>query len=165
MQEFATIRDFIADRLILRGNTAKGISNHSGEVTVDTTSRTNAENIRMVADVTDRGQLNPVAIREGHASADSEFGDQPWNTDRDYIATAVFSQPEVGTFDISEADAKEHYGDVRTFWTKFRSMKQILSGDESRVMMKVAVRASDDRVLRCTYVRLRGSRDHSGDWD
>ena len=64
-----------------------------------------------------------------------------------------------------EADARERYGDTRIFRTKFRSMKQILSGDESRVMMKVAVRASDDRVLRCTYVRLRGSRDHSGDWD
>ena len=75
MQKLARIRDSISDRLVLTGNTAKGISNHSGEVIVDTTSRTNAENIRMVADVTDRGQLTPVAVREEHAFAESEFGE------------------------------------------------------------------------------------------
>ena len=91
--------------------------------------------------------MTPVAIREGHAFADSEFGNQPWNFDHDYIATAVFSQPEVGTVGFSETEARERYGDMRIFRTKFGSMKQILSGDESRVIMKVVVRASDDRVL------------------
>ena len=118
-----------------------------GEVKVDSTSKTNVDNIWAVGDVTDRVQLTPVAIREGHAFADSEFGNQPWNFDHDHIATAVFSQPEVGTVGFSEAEARERYGDMRIFRTKFRSMKQILSGDESRVMMKVVVRASDDRVL------------------
>ena len=103
----------------------------------------------MVADVKDRGLLTPVAIREGHASTDSEFGNQPWNSDHDYIATAVFSQLEGRTVVCSEADARERYGDVRTFRTKFRPMKQILFGDELPVMMKVAVRASNDRVLGC----------------
>ena len=118
-----------------------------GEVKVDSTSKTNVDNIFAVGDVTDRVQLTPVAIREGHAFADSEFGNQPWNFDHDYIATAVFSQPEVGTVGFSEAEARERYGEIKIFRTKFRSMKQILSGDESRVMMKVVVRASDDRVL------------------
>lgn len=119
----------------------------NGEVIVDENSRTNIENIWAVGDVTDRVQLTPVAIREGHAFADSEFGGKPWNFEHDYIATAVFSQPEVGTVGYSEADARELFGNVKIFRTKFRSMKQILSGDETKVMMKLVVKASDDRVV------------------
>lgn len=119
----------------------------NGEVKVDKTSRTNIDNIWAVGDVTDRVQLTPVAIREGHAFADSEFGGKPWNFEHEYIATAVFSQPEVGTVGYSEADARKLFGDVKIFRTKFRSMKQILSGDDSKVMMKLVVNASDDRVV------------------
>ena len=119
----------------------------NGEVIVDENSRTNISNIWAVGDVTDRVQLTPVAIREGHAFADWEFGGKPWNFEHDYIATAVFSQLEVGTVGYSEADARELFGDVKIFRTKFRSMKQILSGDETKVMMKLVVKASDDRVV------------------
>ena len=121
-----------------------GINN---EIKVDRQSRTNVENIWAVGDVTDRVQLTPVAIREGHAFADSEFGNKTWSFDHDYIATAVFSQPEVGTVGYSEADARKIFGDVKIYRTRFRSMKQILSGDESKIMMKLVVRSTDDRVV------------------
>lgn len=119
----------------------------NNEIKVDRQSRTNVENIWAVGDVTDRVQLTPVAIREGHAFADSEFGNKTWSFDHDYIATAVFSQPEVGTVGYSEADARKIFGDVKIYRTRFRSMKQILSGDESKIMMKLVVRSTDDRVV------------------
>lgn len=119
----------------------------NGEIKVDYTSKTNVANIWAVGDVTDRVQLTPVAIREGHAFADSEFGNRVWNFGHDNIATAVFSQPEVGTVGCTEAEAKRIYGEVKVFKTKFRSMKQILSSDETRVMMKIIVRSSDDLVV------------------
>ena len=119
----------------------------NNEIKVDRQSRTNVENIWAVGDVTDRVQLTPVAIREGHAFADSEFGNKTWSFEHDYIATAVFSQPEVGTVGFSEADARKIFGDVKIYRTRFRSMKQILSGDESKIMMKLVVRSTDDRVV------------------
>lgn len=119
----------------------------NNEIKVDRQSRTNVENIWAVGDVTDRVQLTPVAIREGHAFADSEFGNKTWSFDHDYIATAVFSQPEVGTVGYSEADARKTFGDVKIYRTRFRSMKQILSGDESKIMMKLIVGSTDDRVV------------------
>ena len=119
----------------------------NNEIKVDKHSRTNMENIWAVGDVTDRVQLTPVAIREGHAFADSEFGNKTWSFDHDYIATAVFSQPEVGTVGYSEADARRIFGDVKIYRTRFRSMKQILSGDESKIMMKLIVCSTDDRVV------------------
>lgn len=119
----------------------------NGEIKVDQTSKTNVANIWAVGDVTDRVQLTPVAIREGHAFADSEFGDRVWNFGHDNIATAVFSQPEVGAVGCTEAEAKRIYGEIKVYRTKFRSMKQLLSGDETRVMMKIIVRSSDDLVV------------------
>lgn len=119
----------------------------NGEIKVDQTSKTNVANIWAVGDVTDRVQLTPVAIREGHAFADSEFGDRVWNFGHDNIATAVFSQPEVGTVGCTEAEANRIYGEIKVYRTKFRSLKQLLSGDETQVMMKIIVRSSDDLVV------------------
>ncbi len=119
----------------------------NGEVIVDEWSRTSAANIWAVGDVTDRVNLTPVAIREGHAFADTEFGGKPWHFDRADIATAVFTQPEVGTVGISEAEARKVHGAIDIYKTKFRPMKNMLNGDQTRTFMKLVVRQSDQRVL------------------
>lgn len=119
----------------------------NGDVIVDEWSRTSAENIWAVGDVTGRVALTPVAIREGHAFADTEFGGKPWKMDHENIPTAVFTQPEVGTVGISEAEARKTYGEIDIYKTKFRPMKNMLNGDQTRTFMKLVVRASDQRVL------------------
>jgi len=119
----------------------------NGEVIVDEWSRTSAANVWAVGDVTDRVNLTPVAIREGHAFADTEFGGKPWHFDHADIPTAVFTQPEVGTVGISEAEARKAHGAIDIYKTKFRPMKNMLNGDQTRTFMKLVVRASDSRVL------------------
>lgn len=118
-----------------------------GEVLVDKWSRTSASNIWAVGDVTDRVNLTPVAIREGHAFADTEFGGKPWCFDHADIATAVFTQPEVGTVGLTEADARRAHGTIDIYKTSFRPMKNVLNGDQTRTFMKLVVRACDQRVL------------------
>ncbi|WP_353256109.1 glutathione-disulfide reductase [Hyphomonas sp.] len=118
-----------------------------GEVIVDEWSRTSAANIWAVGDVTDRVNLTPVAIREGHAFADTEFGGKPWCFDHADIPTAVFTQPEVGTVGISESEARKAHGAIDIYKTKFRPMKNMLNGDQTRTFMKLVVRQSDSRVL------------------
>jgi len=118
-----------------------------GAVIVDDNSKTSVDHIFAVGDVIDKVQLTPVAIREGHALADSLYNDHPWQFDYDDIATAVFAQPEVGTVGLSEADAREKYGKIDIYKTRFRPMKNMLSGDETRTMMKLVVCASDEKVL------------------
>ena len=119
----------------------------NGAVIVDEWSKTNVANIWAVGDVTDRVALTPVAIREGHAFADTEFGGKPWMFDHSDIATAVFSQPEVGTVGMTEAQARKAYGGIDIYKTDFRPMKNALNGDTSRVLMKIVVRQSDEKVL------------------
>ena len=118
-----------------------------GAIKVDAFSRTSVESIWAVGDVTDRVQLTPVAIREGHAFADTEFHNSPWTFDHSDIPTAVFTQPEVGTVGLTEEDARAQYGDIDIYRTTFRPMKNILAGITSKVLMKLVVRTSDQRVL------------------
>ncbi|MBA3067692.1 MAG: glutathione-disulfide reductase [Hyphomonas sp.] len=119
----------------------------NGAVIVDDWSRTSAANIWAVGDVTDRVNLTPVAIREGHAFADTEFGGKPWHMDHTDIPTAVFTQPEVGTVGLSEADARAAFGEIDIYKTNFKPMKNALNGSSSRMLMKLVVRAADQRVL------------------
>ena len=118
-----------------------------GAIPVDEFSKTNVENIWAVGDVTDRVALTPVAIREGHAFADTEFYGRPSTFDHTDIATAVFSQPEVGTVGMSETDARREFGKVDIYKTRFRPMKNMLSGSNEHVMMKLIVKADDQRVV------------------
>ncbi|MEO1101489.1 MAG: glutathione-disulfide reductase [Pseudomonadota bacterium] len=118
-----------------------------GAVPVDEYSKTNVDNIWAVGDVTDRVALTPVAIREGHAFADTEFYANPRTFDHDDIATAVFSQPEVGTVGVSETEARRTYGKIDIYKTRFRPMKNMLSGSTERVMMKLIVKADDERIV------------------
>jgi glutathione reductase (NADPH) len=121
--------------------------NDKGAVIVDEYSRTNIPHIFAVGDVTDRVNLTPVAIREGQAFAQTEFMNRPTTFDHAEIPHAVFAQPPAGVVGMSEADARQAFGKIDIYKTKFRPMKDMLTGDEERVMMKIVVRAEDDRVV------------------
>jgi glutathione reductase (NADPH) len=118
-----------------------------GAIIVDAFSRTNVGSIHAVGDVTNRVNLTPVAIREGHAFADTVFGGKSVAVDHATIATAVFTTPEIGTVGISEAAAIAGHGDVDVYKTSFRPMRATLAGGEQRTMMKIVVDAKTDRVL------------------
>lgn len=117
------------------------------EIIVDEYSRTNVANILAVGDVTRRAELTPVAIREGHAFADTEFGGSPRHFDHDMIPTAVFTQPEVGTVGLSEGEARRKFGQVDIYKARFRPMKNMLNGKMERVFMKLVVRQEDEVVV------------------
>jgi len=119
----------------------------SGEIVVDKYSKTSVENIYAVGDVTDRANLTPVAIREGHAFADTVFGDKPAVVDHSIIPTAIFSQPEMGTVGLTEAQARDRYDDVDIYKTAFRALKGTLSGSQEKTFMKLIVDPKSDKVL------------------
>ena len=119
----------------------------NGAIIVDEWSKSTGDSVWAVGDVTDRMALTPVAIREGHAFADTEFNDTPRHFDHETIATAVFAQPEVGTVGLSESEARAAYGKIDIYQSRFRPMKNMLSGDTSRMLMKLVVKADDQRVL------------------
>ncbi|MEK9967530.1 MAG: glutathione-disulfide reductase [Ferrovibrio sp.] len=118
-----------------------------GAVVVNEYSRSSVENIYAVGDVTNRINLTPVAIREGHCFADTVFGNRPRSPDHADVPAAVFSQPPVGTVGLSEADAREKYGEVDVYRTSFRPLKATVSGRDERAMMKLVVDAKTDRVV------------------
>ena len=130
------------------GCEAAGVAlDDKGAVIVDEWSKTNVPSVWAVGDVTDRVALTPVAIREGHAFAETEFYDKPWHFDHSDIATAVFTQPEVGTVGMTEAEARKQFGNVDIYKTRFRPMKNMLNGDASRILMKLVVKQDDERVV------------------
>ena len=118
-------------------------------VKVDDYSRTSTENIYAVGDVTNRANLTPVAIREGHAFADTVFGGKDIKVDHTLIPTAVFSQPEIGTVGLTEAAARKAHQAIDIYQTSFKPMKHTLSGRDERTQMKLVVDAETDRVLGC----------------
>ncbi|WP_134497754.1 glutathione-disulfide reductase [Microvirga pakistanensis] len=118
-----------------------------GAIPVDAYSRTLIPSIYAVGDVTNRANLTPIAIREGHAFADTVFGRKPTIIDHDLIPTAVFSTPEIGVIGCGEAAAREIYGDIDVYKTAFRPMKATLSGGSERVLMKLIVDKATDKVV------------------
>lgn len=118
-----------------------------GAIVVDAGSRTTVASIYAVGDVTNRVNLTPVAIREGHAFADSVFGGKPKSVDYKMIPTAVFATPEIGTVGFSEHEARIQFGAVDIYKGSFRPMKSIIAGRDERMMMKVIVEAASDRVV------------------
>lgn len=119
----------------------------NGAIVVDGFSRSSVPSIYAVGDVTDRTNLTPVAIREGHAFADTVFGGNSWQVDHTLVPTAVFSTPEIGTVGLTEAQAREKYGEVTIFRTSFRPLHAALAGSHERVLMKIVVETASDRVL------------------
>lgn len=118
-----------------------------GGIAVDAYSRTSVPNIYAIGDVTNRINLTPVAIREGHAFADTVFGGRPTIVDHTNVPTAVFCEPEVGTVGLTETQARERLAQVDIYKSTFRPLKATLSGRHSRVLMKLVVDAGTDRVV------------------
>src|SRR5579885_3546810 len=120
-----------------------------GGIDVDEYSRSSVPSIYAVGDVTNRVNLTPVAIREGHAFADTVFGNTPRAVDHSLIPSAVFSQPELGTVGLTEAKARETHGKIDIYKTSFRPMKHTLSGRDERMLLKLVVHGETDKVLGC----------------
>ncbi|MFZ2995865.1 glutathione-disulfide reductase [Sphingobium sp.] len=118
-----------------------------GAIKVDDYSRTSCDSIYAVGDVTDRLQLTPVAIREGHAFADTVFGNDPRTVDYNCVPSAVFSHPPLAGVGMTEAEAKNKLGTVKVYMSDFRPMKNVLAGREERALYKMIVDATTNRVV------------------
>ncbi|MFN7176910.1 MAG: glutathione-disulfide reductase [Thermaurantiacus sp.] len=118
-----------------------------GAVPVDRGSHTALPWLHAVGDVTDRIQLTPVAIREGHALADTLFGDTSWEVDHDMVPSAVFSHPPLASVGLTEGEARNRLGSVRVFTSDFRPLKNVLAGRDERALYKLVVDAATDRVV------------------
>jgi glutathione reductase (NADPH) len=121
--------------------------NDKGAIAVDAYSKTSVPHIYAIGDVTDRINLTPVAIREGHAFADTVFGGKDIKVDHTEVPTAVFSEPEVGTIGLTEMQAREQFARVDIYKTTFRPMKATLSGRNTRSFFKLVVDSETDRVV------------------
>ncbi len=118
-----------------------------GMIPVNEYSRTNLKNVFAVGDVTNRVNLTPVALMEGHAFADSEFGGNPRPVDHRFVPSAVFSHPPVATVGFSEKEAVVHYGQLDVYKSLFTPLKHTLSGRQEKIMMKLLVQASSGIVV------------------
>ena len=122
-----------------------------GQIIVDEYSQTAVPSIFAVGDVTDRINLTPVAIREGHAFADTIFGGQRRKVDHSLFASAVFTQPEMGTIGLTEEAARE-IEPIEVYATAFRPMQSAFAGRADRVLMKLIVSKATRRILGCHLV-------------
>ena len=125
-----------------------------GRIVVDDFSQTNIEHIYAVGDVTSRVNLTPVALYEGHSFADSVFGGRTRPVNHEYVPSAVFSQPPVGTVGYSEEDALHHIGPIDVYLSEFRPMKHTLSGRDEKTMMKLIVERESQKVVGIHIVGL-----------
>ncbi|HLJ72685.1 MAG TPA: glutathione-disulfide reductase [Roseiarcus sp.] len=118
-----------------------------GAVKVNAFSQSNVESVYAVGDVTNRLNLTPVAIREGHAFADTVFGGKNVAMDHRNVPSAVFATPEIGAVGLTEAQARLHHRIVDIYRANFTPMKATLSGRKERTIMKIVVDGETDRVL------------------
>ena len=150
--------DFEADQLLLatgRDPNTKGLGleeagvelGEKGRVKVDDDNRTSVPSIFAVGDVTDRVQLTPVAIREGQAFADTFFGNKPRRVDYGCIPSAVFSHPPLAGVGLTEGEARNKLGSVKTFTSDFRAMKNVLAGRNERSLYKLVVDGETDEIV------------------
>ncbi|MBA3909321.1 MAG: glutathione-disulfide reductase [Rhodobacter sp.] len=122
-----------------------------GQIVVDRFSQTAVPSIFAVGDVTGRINLTPVAIREGHAFADTVFGGKSTAFDHELVASAVFTRPEFGSVGLSEEAARDQEP-IEVYGTAFRPMKTAFAGRPDRVMMKLIVSQATRKVLGCHIV-------------
>lgn len=118
-----------------------------GAVMVGDDNRTNIQSIYAVGDVTNRVQLTPIAIREGHAFADSVFGNNPRTVNYECIPTAVFSNPPIASVGLTEGEARAQFDDVKVYKSDFRAMKNVLADRNERALYKMVVAGPDERVV------------------
>ena len=120
----------------------------NGEIIVNEYFQSSVDNIFAVGDVTGGMQLTPIAIKEGAALTATQFNDTPTFVNYDYIPTAIFSQPPIGTVGMSEEDAREEYGDdLKVFKSEYKSMKFTLAGRDERSLIKMLVDGKTDKVI------------------
>ena len=119
----------------------------NGAIPVDAASHTALPWLHAVGDVTDRLQLTPIAIREGHALADTLFGGKDWTVDHACVPSAVFSHPPLASVGMTEAEARNRLGNVKVFTSDFRPMKNVLAGRNERCLYKLVVDAATDRLV------------------
>jgi glutathione reductase (NADPH) len=161
--ELSDRRSFTVDRVMFAtgrwpnvrglGLEAAGVAlARTGGIAVDDFSRTSVPHIHAVGDVTNRVNLTPVAIREGHAFADTVFGNKPTRVDHANVPTAVFSEPEVGVIGLTEAQARAQLAKVDIYKTSFRPMKMSLAGRDTRAFFKLVVDGVTDRLVGCHIV-------------
>ncbi len=125
-----------------------GVETVKGAIAVSANCRTNQPNIYAVGDCIDKKNLTPVAIAQGRAFADTEFGNIPRTISLENIASAVFSNPEASTVGLTEAEAREKFGDsIKCYRDKFRPMFHSFTGADEKVMVKMVVESNKDRVL------------------
>lgn len=127
------------------------VTDQRGAITVDAYSRTNVPNIWAVGDVTNRMQLTPVAIHEAMCFLETAFKDNPTVPDYETVATAVFSQPEIGTVGLTEEQAAERYASLEVYRASFRPMHNILPDRKEKMLMKLIVDA-ESRVVVGAHV-------------
>jgi glutathione reductase (NADPH) len=119
----------------------------NGAIPVDAASHTALPWLHAVGDVTDRLQLTPIAIREGHALADTLFGGKPWVVDHACVPSAVFSHPPLASVGMTEAEARNKLGQVKVYTSDFRPMKNVLAGRNERCLYKLVVDEATDRLV------------------
>ena len=119
----------------------------SGAVVVDDYSRTNVPGVYAIGDITDRIQLTPVAIHEAMALTATLFDGRPIPVDHADVPSAVFSQPSIGSVGRTEQEARELFGDVEIFRSRFRALKHTLTGSDETMMMKLIVDTASRRVV------------------
>jgi glutathione reductase (NADPH) len=137
-----------------------GVTVQNGAIAVDDFSRTSQANIYAVGDCTNRINLTPVAINEGRAFADTEFGGKPRLMSHENVPSAVFTTPEAGTVGLTEAQAIAKYGEaaIKVYRSKFRPMYYVLPNGDDKTLMKLIVHQESDRVLGAHMVG-----DHAGE--
>ena len=151
-------KEIVADQVLMaigRSPNTKGLglenanveTDDKGNIKVDAYSKTSVDNIWAVGDVTNRVQLTPVAIHESMCLIETEYKDNPTKPDHELIATAVFSQPEIGTIGLGEEAAAERFSDLEVYRAHFRPMRNTLSGASDKMLMKIIVDATTDRVV------------------
>jgi glutathione reductase (NADPH) len=121
----------------------------NGAIKVDEWQRCSVKSIYAVGDVTDRINLTPVAIGEGRAIAETLYNNNPIRMDHNDVPSAVFSQPPLGSVGLTEDQARKQYGDIDIYQSRFKPMKNTLSGRDERTFMKLVVNAKTDRVVGC----------------
>lgn len=125
-----------------------------GSIPVDGYSCTNQPHIFAVGDITNRLNLTPVAIHEGQAFADSEFGGRVREVDHQFVPSAVFTHPQIAAVGYTEAEARRHYGELEVYRSEFRPMKHTLSGRPEKTVIKMIVEANGRRVVGLHVIGL-----------
>jgi len=128
-----------------------------GAILVNEYSKTSVDNVYAVGDCTPRENLTPVAIRDGHALADTLFGDDPRPVDHSCIPTAVFCQPPAATVGLTEKQARAEFAAVDIYKTRFRALQHSLPKRDEKVMMKLVVDGDTDRVLGAHVVGVEAA--------